>query len=82
MNEKVEFYVFDDGKNKPIPPKRVYFRLEEYYGGVQLVACNENGSFISYVFLVQKNGTGIRPESVSDKTGLQLDEDGRIVLDE
>lgn len=75
----MKFKVFD--KN---PKPEVFFKLEQCYDTVKLVACDREGNklFIDGDILsIQKDGTLRIFHDVNPALGLQLDEDGRIILD-
>ena len=61
----------------------ILFKLEECFDTVQLVACDSEGNMLpdGNILSIQKDGSLRTFDSVSDNLGLNLDEDGRIIID-
>ena len=62
----------------------VFFKLEECYDTVKLVACDKDGKKLSIdgdVLSIQKDGTLRIFLDVNPDLGLKLDDDGRIIID-
>ena len=74
----MKFKVFD----VPRDPE-VFFRLEECYDTVKLVACDSGGNKLpdSDILSIQKDGTLRIVHDVNSDLGLKLDCDGRIIID-
>ena len=75
---RMKFKVFDVSREP-----EVFFKLEQCYDTVKLVACDREGNRLSdgNVLSIQKDGTlRIFPE-VDPSLGLRLDEEGRIIID-
>ena len=76
----MKFKVFDSSKKN----EEVFFKLEECYDTIKLVACNKDGEklFIDGDILsIQKDGTLRIFPDVNPALGLKLDNDGRIIID-
>ena len=75
----MKFKVFDVSREP-----EVFFKLEECYDTVKLVACNKNGEKLYIdgdVLSIQKDGTLRIFPDVNTALGLKLDCDGRIIID-
>ena len=75
----MKFKVFDASREP-----EVFFKLEECYDTVKLIACNKDGEklFIDGDILsIQKDGTLRIFPDVNPALGLKLDDDGRIIID-
>ena len=74
----MKFKVFDVSRDH-----EVFFRLEECYDTVKLVACNSGGNKLpdSDILSIQKDGTLRIFPYVNSALGLKLDCDGRIIID-
>ena len=75
----MQFKVFGSSKKD----EEVFFKLEECYDTVKLVACDKDGKklFIDGdVLSIQKDGTLRIFPDVNPALGLKLDVDGRIVV--
>ena len=75
----MKFKVFDTSREP-----EVFFKLEECYDTVKLIACNKDGEklFIDGDILsIQKDGTLRIFHDVNPALGLKLDDDGRIIID-
>lgn len=62
----------------------LFFKLEECYDTVKLVACNKNGEKLSIdgdILSIQQDGTLRIFPDVDPALGLKLDNDGRIIID-
>ena len=71
------------GTSVPKKDKEVYFKLEQWgYNGVGIVACDASGKKLSCGNIIGFNGKGamIRPMSVNDTIGLQLDGSRQLAL--
>lgn len=75
----MKFKVFDSSKDNG----EVFFKLEECYGTVKLVACNSRGNTLpdSDILSIQVDGTLRTFDNVGNNLGLKLDDDGRIIID-
>ena len=75
----MKFKVFDSSKKN----EEVFFRLEECYDTVKLVACNSGGNTLpdSDILSIQKDGTLRIFPYVNPTLGLKLDCEGRITID-
>ena len=75
----MKFKVFDSSKNN----EEVFFKLEECYDTVKLVACNRGGNTLpdSDILSIQVDGTLRIFPYVNSALGLKLDCEGRIVID-
>ena len=73
----MKFKVF----NKSTEPD-VFFKLEECYDTVKLVACDSGGKTIpdSDILSIQKDGTLRIFPYVNSALGLKLDSEGRIII--
>ena len=73
----MKFKVFDVSSDH-----EVFFRLEECYDTVKLVACDSEGNMLpdGNILSIQKDGSLRTFDSVSDNLGLKLDDDGRIII--
>ena len=74
---RMKFKVFD----VPRDPE-VFFRLEEYYDTVKLVACDSRGNTLpdNDILSIQTDGTLRIFPCVNSALGLKLDCDGRIII--
>ena len=74
----MKFKVFDVSRGPD-----VFFRLEQCYDTVQLIACDNEGNILpnSSILSIQKDGSIRTFDSVNNKLGLKLDCDGRIIID-
>ena len=74
----MKFKVFDVFREP-----EVFFKLEECYDTVKLVACNRGGRPLpdSDILSIQKDGTLRIFHDVNPTLGLKLDDDGRIIID-
>ena len=74
----MKFKVFDVSRNH-----EVFFRLEECYDTVKLVACDSKGNILpdSDILSIQTNGTLRIFPYLNPALGLKLDSDGRIIID-
>ena len=62
----------------------VFFKLEECYDTIKLVACDKDGKKVFIdgdVLSIQKDGTLRIFPYVNPALGLKLDDDGRIIID-
>ena len=73
----MKFKVFNTSREP-----EVFFRLEQCYDTVKLVACDSEGNTLpdSNILSIQKDGSLRTFESVGDNLGLFLDCDGRIII--
>ena len=74
----MKFKVFDASREPEI-----FFKLEECYDTVKLVACDKDGKKLSIdgdILSIQKDGTLRIYHDVEPALGLKLDYDGRIVI--
>ena len=73
----MKFKVFDVSRNHD-----VFFRLEECYDTVKLVACDSGGNKLpdSDILSIQVDGTLRIFPYVNSALGLKLDDDGRIKI--
>ena len=76
---RMKFKVFDSSKNN----EEVFFKLEECYDTVKLVACGRGGNTLpdSDILSIQTDGTLRTFDNVGNNLGLKLDDDGRIIID-
>ena len=74
----MKFKVFDS----TLEPE-IFFKVEECFDTVQLVACSRDGKRIpeGTILSIQNDGSLRTFDSVSDNLGLKLDCDGRIIID-
>ena len=74
----MKFKVFDVFRES-----EVFFKLEECYDTVKLVACDREGNTLpdSNILSIQVDGTLRTFDSVGNNLGLKLDDDGRIIID-
>ena len=74
----MKFKVFDVSREP-----EVFFKLEECYDTVKLVACDSEGNTLpdSNILSIQVDGTLRTFDSVGNNLGLKLDDDGRIIID-
>ena len=74
----MKFKVFDASR-----APEVFFKLEECYDTVRLVACDSEGNILpdSDILSIQKDGTLRIFPYVNPALGLKLDDDGRIIID-
>ena len=74
----MKFKVFDISREP-----NVFFKLEECYDTIKLVACDSGGNTLpdSDILSIQKDGSLRTFDSVGNNLGLKLDEDGRIIID-
>ena len=75
---RMKFKVFDVFREA-----EVFFKLEECYDTVKLVACDKDGKKLSIdgdVLSIQKDGTLRIFPDVNPALGLKLDCDGRIII--
>ena len=74
----MKFKVFDNAKKEV-----TFFKLEECYDTVKLVACDECGNTLpdSDILSIQVCGSLRTFDSVREDLGLKLDNDGRIIID-
>lgn len=63
--------------------REVFFKLEECFDTVKLVACNREGNTLpdSDILSIQVDGTLRTFDNVGNNLGLKLDDDGRIIID-
>ena len=75
---RMKFKVFDVSREP-----EVFFKLEECYDTVKLVACNREGNKLpdSDILSIQIDGTLRIFHDVNPALGLKLDDDGRIIID-
>ena len=76
----MKFKVFDSSKKN----EEVFFKLEECYDTVKLVACDKDGKKLSIdgdILSIQKDGTLRIFPYVDPALGLKRDDDGRIIID-
>ena len=73
----MKFKIFDVSKEHD-----VFFRLEQCYGTVQLIACDSEGNMLpdSSILSIQTDGSIRTYDSVSNNLGLKLDCDGRVII--
>lgn len=74
----MKFKVFDVAREP-----EVFFKLEECYDTVKLVACNSGGNKLpdSDILSIQTDGTLRIFPYVNSALGLKLDDNGRIIID-
>ena len=74
------FKVFDSAK---VPEPEVFFKLEECFETIQLVACDAKGIKIrnGCILSIQKDGYLRTFEDINKSLGLKLDSVGRIMID-
>jgi len=63
--------------------EEIFFKLEQERDSIKLVAVDEEGKVISdgYILRIKTNGRIYLYPAINEKTGLSLDEEGRIKLD-
>ena len=73
----MKFKVFDTSREP-----EVFFKLEECYDTVKLVACDSGGKTLpdSNILSIQKDGSLRTFDSVGNNLGLKLDCGGRIII--
>ena len=74
------FKVFDSSK---VPEPEVFFKLEECFETIQLVACDAKGIRIrnGCILSIQKDGYLRTFEDINKGLGLKLNNVGRIIID-
>ena len=72
------FKVFD---NSRVP--EVFFKLEQCYEDIQLVACDAKGIKLrdGCILSIQKDGSLRTFDGINSGLGLKLDSEGRIIID-